>query len=185
MELPFTLETDLEKKIADDPAWQEGVVWGKPRRGHLEGQVMYHIAEVLSNIDAQCPNEQDRCRLRLIALIHDTFKYQVDETRPKVGTNHHAYLARLFATRYLDDPVLLTIIEHHDDAYHCWQLGRYKGHWQRAEKYLDQLLDSLGDAAPLYARFFYADSDTSSKDPAPREWFGQVLQRRGMQIRWC
>jgi hypothetical protein len=68
MELPFTLETDLEKSIAADPEWQEGVVWGKPRSGHLEGPIMYHIADVLKNIDHQCPSEQERNKLRLIAL---------------------------------------------------------------------------------------------------------------------
>ncbi len=54
-ELPFELETDLEKQIAADPEWQEGIDWGKPRTGHLEGPVKYHIADVLANIDRQCP----------------------------------------------------------------------------------------------------------------------------------
>ena len=51
MELPFQLETDLERKIAADPEWQQGVLWGEPRPGHNEGQVMYHIADVLTNVD--------------------------------------------------------------------------------------------------------------------------------------
>src|SRR6266700_5235887 len=115
--LPFTLETELEKRIAADPAWQEGVLWGIPRTGHLEGAIKYHIADVLANLDRQCLNDEERHFLRLVVLVHDTFKYQVDETRPRIGKNHHAYIARKFAERYVDDPVLLDIIELHDEAY--------------------------------------------------------------------
>src|SRR5689334_3385027 len=85
-ELPFTLETDLERRIAADPAWQKGVAWGIPRTGHLEGPIKYHIADVLANLDRQHLDKEERRALRLVALVHDTFKYQVDETRPKIGT---------------------------------------------------------------------------------------------------
>ena len=85
MELPFTLETPLERSIAADPEWQAGVVWGVPRAGHLEGPVMYHIADVLTNIDHACPSVTERRMLRLIALLHDTFKYKVEERNPRIG----------------------------------------------------------------------------------------------------
>lgn len=182
MEIPVTLETALERKIAGDPEWQAGVVWGEPRAGHMEGAVMYHIQDVLANIDLQAPTDQDRQQLRLVALLHDTFKYRVDEHRLKIGTNHHAYIARQFAERYIIDTALLTIIETHDEAYHCWRLGHYKGKWQHAEERIDQLITKLGDAFPLYVRFFFADSDTDSKNPEPMSWFQQLLRRRGFAI---
>ncbi|GAC1357161.1 MAG: hypothetical protein NVS2B12_15720 [Ktedonobacteraceae bacterium] len=184
MELPFTLETALEHMIAADPEWQEGVVWGEPRTGHLEGPIKYHIADLLANIDRQCPGE-DRSALRLIALVHDTFKYQVDERRPRIGSNHHGHLARVFSARYISDPVLLDIIELHDEAYHCWRLGHYKGKWQHAEERLQHLANRLGTAFPLYIRFFYVDSDTDSKDPAPMAWIEQFLTRHGFSIPGC
>jgi hypothetical protein len=159
MELPFTLETDLEKSIAADPEWQEGVVWGKPRFGHMEGPIMYHIADVLKNIDHQCPPENERANLRLIALVHDSFKYRVDESRPKIGTNHHAYIARKFAQRYIHDPVLLDIID--------------------AEERVEHLLERLETSLPLYLHFFYADSATESKNPAPVAWFDEFLLSKG------
>ena len=179
MELPFTLETDLERQIASDPEWQTGVVWGTPRYGHMEGQIQYHIADVLRNIDQQCPPPDERTLLRLIALVHDTFKYRVDETRPKIGTNHHAYIARKFAERYIHDEKILDLIELHDEAYNSWRLGAYKGKWQHAEERINTLLHKLGPMVPLYVRFFHADSKTESKDQRPVQWFEQILQARG------
>lgn len=179
MELPFTLETELERQIAADPAWQTGVVWGKPRYGHMEGQIQYHIADVLKNIDQQCPPPQERTILRLIALVHDTFKYRVDESRPKMGTNHHAYIARKFAEHYIHDESILNLIELHDEAYNSWRLGAYKGKWQHAEERVNHLLRRLGPSLPLYVRFFHADSKTESKDQRPVHWFEQILQERG------
>lgn len=179
MELPFTLETDLEKKIAADPRWQEGVVWGVPRYGHMEGAIMYHIADVLRNIDRQCPPSEERRVLRLIALVHDTFKNRVDESRPKVGNNHHAHIARKFAECYIDDPKILDIIELHDEAYNSWRLGAYKGKWHHAEERINNLLHKLGPMLPLYIRFFHADSETDSKDQAPVHWFEHILLERG------
>ena len=185
MELPFALETPLERQIAADPEWQEGVAWGEPRAGHQEGAVMYHIADVLANIDRACPPADERSALRLIALVHDTFKYRVDESKPKIGKNHHAHIARVFAERYIADPALLDIIELHDMAYHCWRVGHYRQHWQRAEEGIDHLIERLGPAFALYVRFFFADSDTESKDPAPMHWFEKVLREREVSVPLC
>ena len=44
-------ETDIENQLINDPDFKEGLFWGKPRYGHPEGKVIYHIAEVLKNID--------------------------------------------------------------------------------------------------------------------------------------
>jgi hypothetical protein len=182
MELPFKLETALEKEIATDPVWQKGVIWGKPRFGHLEGPVMYHIADVLANIDKQEIGPAERRALRLVALVHDTLKYRVDESRPKIGHNHHAYLARQFAERYIHDPVLLELIELHDEAYNSWRLFAYKGKQEHAEERLARLLQRIGPALPLYVRFFYADSATESKNQDPVIWFQQYLQRHGYAV---
>ncbi len=179
IDLPFILETDLERTIAADPAWQQGVIWGKPRFGHLEGAVQFHIADVLTNIDGQQPTPEERRKLRLIALVHDTFKYRVNELKPKMGNNHHAHIARVFAEKYIDDPVILDIIELHDEAYNSWRLGAYKGRWEHAEERIDNLLARLGSSLPLYVRFFFADSQTESKDPTPVQWFTHLLESRG------
>lgn len=185
MNLPFVLETDLERCIAADPAWQLGLDWGKPRFGHMEGPIKYHIAEVLANIDRQCTTPDERRILRLVALIHDTFKYRVDESRPKIGTNHHAYIARKFAECYISDPVLLDLIELHDEAYNSWRLGAYRDRWHHAEERVNTLLQRIGASLPLYVRFFHADSETDSKDQAPVVWFEQFLKVRGLAFPLC
>lgn len=173
--LPFTLETELERQIGADAAWQQGVWWGVPRFGHREGKVAYHIAEVLANVDRHALDPDDRRNLRLITLIHDTFKYHVDETQPKTGENHHGMIARRFAESYLQTPALLEIIELHDEAYNSWSIGYYRHNWPKAEARAKTLIARLGDLLPLYLRFYHADNETDSKDQSPLIWFKQLV----------
>jgi hypothetical protein len=42
-----------------------------------------------------------KLKLRIIAIIHDTFKYKVDRSKPKEGENHHGMLARRFAEKFI------------------------------------------------------------------------------------
>jgi hypothetical protein len=180
--LPFTLETELEARISADPAWREGILWGQPRPGHREGQVRYHIAEVLANVDQQATAPEERRALRLITLLHDTLKFRVDPARPRTGENHHGALARRFAERYLDDIAILEIVELHDEAYTSWRLGTVKGRWDRAEARAARLVERLGPRLPLYIRFFRADNRTASKERAPLLWFEQFVRERGNAV---
>ena len=82
-------ENGRETAICDDAEFQKGAMYGKPRYGHPEGAVIYHIKEVLENIDKFYNDDEDRENLRLIAISHDTFKHKVDQTKPKAGENHH------------------------------------------------------------------------------------------------
>ena len=182
MELLFQPETDLEKRICMDLEWKKGAMWGKPRPGHSEGQVIYHITEVLANVDRLASSDDERRDLRLIALIHDTFKYRVDPTKPKVGENHHAKIARRFAERYLDDMALLEIIEFHDEAFNSWRLGALKGRWSEAEARTDRLIARLGKSLLLYVRFFRADNQTASKEQDSLVWFEQLLRKKGVAV---
>lgn len=168
-------ETPLEERIVADPSWQAGAAWGTPRPGHPEGSVAAHITEVLANVDRLALDAGDRSRLRLVALVHDTFKYQVDEHRRRHGANHHAVLARRFAEHYLDDRELLTVIELHDEAYHCWRLGRHTGNWAKAEAQARALIDRLGTTLGLYLRFYQADNETGSKSQEPVTWFRKLV----------
>ena len=182
MDLPFETETELEKNICADPEWQQGIVWGIPRSGHLEGPVMYHIADVLANVDWYATTEEERRALRLIALVHDAFKYRVDLLKPKIGENHHAFIARKFAKRYIHDPALLEVIELHDEAYNSWRLGALRGKWDEAEDRANRLVARLGSSLPLYIRFFRCDNQTASKDHTPVAWFEQFLQQHGIEV---
>lgn len=172
-------ETELERSVVADPEWQEGAGWGEPRSGHPEGSVAAHIEEVLGNIDDVALDPTDRQRLRFVALIHDTFKHRVDVDRPRVGENHHAMIARKFASRYTDDTELLEVIELHDEAYNAWVKGERGGKWDAAETRAHRLLERLGPSTDFYLRFYRADNRTGSKDQAPLQWFERRISTPG------
>lgn len=182
MNLPFTLETPLERAVADDPIWQRGVAWGWPRPGHAEGKVMYHIADVLANVERYALSEDDRRDLRVITLIHDSLKYRVDPDLPRSGENHHATRARHFAERYITDERLLKIIELHDEGIHLWNRWYYTHNAEQIQSRLDRLLARLGDDWLLFVQFFRCDNDTPSKNPEPVLWFEEMLRRRGLDV---
>lgn len=171
-------ETELEARILSDPDWIEGIAWGQPRPGHPEGSVAAHVNEVLENVDQVALDRHDRERLRLVALIHDTFKHRVDRDRPRAGENHHAMIARRFAERHLDDEELLDVIELHDEAYNAWVKGDRGGRWDAAKARAERLIERLGEALPFYVRFYHADNATGSKHQAPLDWFDQLVSRR-------
>jgi hypothetical protein len=169
--LPFNLENELEQRIADDPSWREGVEWGRPRHGHPEGTIKAHVAAVLENVDSFYGDSPLRDKLRLIALIHDTFKSQVDTDRPRTGENHHAVRARRFAERFVDDHAVLDVIELHDEAFNAWQLGNRDGKWEKARARVERLIERLGDSVTLYLAFYHCDNTTQGKEPDCLEWF--------------
>ncbi|HEX6541418.1 MAG TPA: hypothetical protein VF040_06665 [Ktedonobacterales bacterium] len=182
MQLPFTLETPLEHAIAADPIWQRGIIWGWPRPGHAEGKVMYHIADVLANVERYALSPEDRRDLRLITLTHDSLKYRVDPERSRTGDNHHAMRARRFAERYITDERVLTIIELHDEGIHLWNRWHHTHDAHQIQTRLDALLERLGEDWLLFVEFFRCDNDTPSKNPQPVLWFEEMLSQRGYDV---
>ena len=177
--LPFAVESTVERQIAADPAWERGVWWGEPRPGHPEGAVAHHIADVLANVDRLFPISPDRARLRLIALVHDSFKYLVDPTRPRTGDNHHGFLAARFLERFTDDAGVLLVAQTHDDAYNAWRSGARRGDWPRAEDRGRQLMQTLGPHLGLYLDFFACDNRVEGKAPDSYDWFLALTSRQG------
>lgn len=167
-------ETDLERLILNDPNFIEGVMWGEPRNGHPEGKVLYHIRDVLDNVDRYSVLE-NREKLRLIALIHDTFKYKVDVKKPKSGENHHALIARRFAENYVNDHEILEIIELHDEASNSYRKGSRDGKWIAAEERANRLISRLGNSITLFLIFYLCDNETGDKDNSDYKWFIDLL----------
>ena len=172
-QLSFQLETELEHEITQHPEWREGIEYGRHRRGHPEGAVKSHIADVLLNVDRFFIDSPQRATLRLIALIHDTLKFRVDADRPRSGENHHAMIARRFAESFISDPAVLDVIELHDEAYNAWQCGNRDGRWDKASRRALALLDRLGDSIGLYLAFYRCDNATTGKDQNCYDWFEQ------------
>lgn len=175
-------ENELESRIVGDAEWQEGAAWGMPREGHPEGKVIFHIEQVLENVEKHASNQEERSKLRIIALIHDTFKYKVDISKPRVVDNNHAVIARKFAEKYLSDPTLLNIIELHDEAFNAWRKGNETNKWDVAEKRLRKLCDWLGPSLPLYYKFYRCDNETEDKDQACFRWFGEMIAKWGISV---
>ena len=173
----FEPETDLERRVVAEPELLEGLAWGEPRAGHPEGAVGTHVAHLLDALDQSGETGERRELLRLMALVHDSFKYQVRERLPRVGENHHAMRARRFAERFSDDERLLSAIEFHDRPYALWRKLQRRG--KLDERGFRRMMQRIGDPE-LFLRFIELDGSTEGKRPEPIEWFRDELVRRGV-----
>jgi hypothetical protein len=120
---------------------------------------------------------RERRRLRLAALVHDAFKNLAPEGGARVGgEGHHGTLAARFLERFVDDEDLIEVVRWQHEAFAAW-LGMVKcGDRRRAEQRVRELVKRLGDALPLYLRFFRADNATEGKSPDSVEWFESMLR---------
>ncbi len=173
-------ETELEYAIVNHPDFSVGLFWGEPRYGHPEGKIIYHIREVLDNIDRLSLNDADRQVLRIIALVHDTFKHKERKTIPRDWSKHHGIYARHFMEQFMEDEGILDVIELHDEAYYCWQLEKLKGNRAVANDRLSYLMSRIGDNLQLYYLFFKCDTRTGDKIQSPVKWFEKTV--RGIQL---
>lgn len=162
-------ETALEEILLQTPEFNQGLLWGRPRYGHPEGQVIFHIAEVLDNIELLTIGALEREVLRLVAIVHDTLKFKEEELRLMNDDylQHHGILARRFMERYTDNEQVLKLIELHDEAYYIWKIKDE----QRRQPLLEQLINRLGDDLQLFYAFFKCDTQTGNKTQEPISWF--------------
>ena len=156
----------------------EGCNYGKPRSGHPEGKVIFHIYEVLKNVE-KYSNSLNRNDLRTISFVHDTFKYQVDKTKPKVGENHHGYFARKFLDRFVSDLGILEVTELHDEGYNSWCDIKRRG-VEAANTRAINLADRLSESNSigLYLKFYRCDNETGDKERDNFIWFNQLLKEQ-------
>lgn len=170
-------ETELERHLLTLPEFQRGLVWGEPRFGHPEGKIALHIREVLENIECiENLSESMRRQLRLIALVHDTFKYAETRTRPRDWSKHHGVLARRFLEQYTDDRAVLEVVETHDDAYYAWLASKNENfRRENPEKTLEHLRDKVSHCLQLYYLFFKCDTQTGDKLQTPVRWLEQNM----------
>jgi hypothetical protein len=173
----FQAENERERALADDERLREGLAWGMPRKGHPEGSVGAHVADLLRTIEGWDLPAATRSELRFIALAHDSLKGEVKDWMPKTGENHHAMRARRLAERYTDDERLLATIEQHDRPYAIWRKMRRK-RGRLDERAFDQMLERIPDRK-LFLRFVELDGSTEGKDPEPVRWFREELEKRG------
>jgi hypothetical protein len=166
----FRAESSRERALARAPELLEGLAWGAPRFGHPEGRVGVHVAQILARIERDGPLRAD---LRLVALLHDSFKYLVQPGLPYTPENDHAVLARRFAERVCEDERVLETIERHDEPYWIWHNS---GGDPRA---LEAILGRIPDRT-LYLRFVQLDAATEGKDASLLAWLRHVLGARSL-----
>jgi HD domain len=170
-------ESQLEQKLLTIAEFRTGLFWGIPRFGHPEGKVVYHVKDVLDNIN-KLPHQtqQHREQLRVIAYVHDTFKYQESAGRePHDWSTHHAVLARRFMENHSTDTSILNIIQWHDEAYYCWRLSEIYRNPSDAEERFEKLKAKIGNHMPLYYLFFLCDTRIGGKNQAPVKWVEERL----------
>jgi hypothetical protein len=171
-DLPFSLDTDAERRLALDPDWIAGIEWGMPRRGHPEGRVALHIAQVLGNLERLGLSPADAARLRLAAIAHDSFKHLVDRESPRTPPNEHGHIAAAHLAAVTGDARLLDLVALHDDGYRAWRASLAGRHDQAAER-LAAVAAAMGPELPLYLAFAWADGATGDKDQAPIYWLAE------------
>ena len=171
----FTPESPLEAELVADADLQRGLRWGRPRKAHPEGRIGNHVADLLEEIDRAGESGERRSLLRVVALLHDSFKGDVKRWLPRTGENHHATRARRFAERYSDDERVLATIELHDRPYNIWRKMKRKGRLD--EDALDDVLGSVPDH-DLFLRFIEIDGSSEAKDEEPIRWLRAEMARR-------
>lgn len=177
IEIIIQPETILERSIVSNKDFVAGLIWGKPRKGHPEGEVIYHIGHVLNNIN-KYSNSENRYKLRLIALIHDTFKYKVNSELPKSKENNHAFFAYKFAEKYIEDKDVLQVILLHDEAFNSWSEGNNTGDWISANHRVDHLIEMLSTNIILYLLFYQCDNETGNKNAECFTWFSNLVMHK-------
>ena len=164
---------ELERRILADPKVQMGLRWGEPRSGHPEGRVENHVEFLLESIDRLEESTVTKDKLRILAILHDTFKFEVDITKSQVGENHHGMKARLFAENYIQDQEILKILELHDRYHSLWRKSEKKGRFLEIE--FKELVTQIRDME-LYLKFMQLDSSTPGKAPKSSKWFEAKLK---------
>lgn len=168
-------EDEMEWDLLKEPDFIKGLHWGFPRYGHPEGKVLLHVREVLDNIEKLDLEVKIRQKMRLIAIVHDTFKFLEDKGEARDWSRHHGLLARQFLEKRVDNKLVLDIIELHDEAYYIWCLKFYHQQIASAHHRLNLLQRRFGDNLQYYYLFFKCDTRTGDKNQTPLRWFESTM----------
>jgi hypothetical protein len=169
-------ENKEEADLLASPEVQEGMHWGRPRYGHPEGEVFRHVREVLDNIEQVVVPAEERAILRLVAFIHDAFKYIEPKGSPRDWSKHHSLLAAQFMEKRGANSTLLKLIAWHDEAYYIWRMMYPYQQPIQGQVRLEHLLHVLENDLQLYYIFFKCDTSTGDKNSAPLKWFEKSVK---------
>jgi hypothetical protein len=156
----------VERALLDEPELRRGWAWGAPRDGHPEGAVGNHVAAMLAAI---APDDPLRADLRLLTLLHDTFKFRVRGGEPWSPDNDHADMARAFAARHGCPLRIARTLELHDAPYWVW-------HRRGGDRALLAEILARAPDRELLIRFVELDASTKGKNPSFLAWFQAAVR---------
>jgi len=174
---------DIVEKIIADPRYQKNIEYGKPRAGHPEGKVKFHIAELEDNLEKLALHgisKEQYWKLKFLIHVHDTFKADARPDVQILSPNSHASLARKFAAEFTTDEDLLNMIQLHDVNYALWKQFIATGSYDLER--LDNLLTTIQDW-DLFLMFLIIDGSTRGKERSKLIWFVQeVAKHKNMTV---
>ena len=163
--------------ITSDTRYQRNLDWGEPRRGHPEGTVRAHIADVdrnLATLRAKL-SDTDYWRLRVLIHTHDTFKGEAERRVPITAPGSHASLARAFLAEFCDDTDMQAMVQYHDEPFALWR--QFKSKRKFNQERLTALLTAIDDWN-LFLAFNIVDGCTEGKGREPLRWLFQQVAGR-------
>jgi hypothetical protein len=161
--------------VIADPRYQRNLDWGEPRRGHPEGTVRAHIAEIERNLETleSKLTDADVWKLKLLIHTHDSFKADSKRGVPINDPASHASLARSFLAEFCQDEDLLAMVQFHDEPFALWRQVQSKGTYNQHR--MDSLIVNIRDWN-LFLAFSIIDGCTPGKSRQPLEWLFAELK---------
>ena len=168
----------IYERIVQSPFYEEGVKYGKPRRGHEEGTVAKHIEELENNLEylnhsLSLPYDL-YWKLMVLIHVHDTFKGVAKRDSPILDPENHASLAKKFLEDFTDDQDMLNITQFHDLSYAVYKKMKATGRFDEAK--LQHGLKQIKDL-DLLLLFSIIDGCTASKGREKIIWFVEEVNR--------
>ncbi|MCI0609827.1 MAG: hypothetical protein L0Z71_12290 [Anaerolineae bacterium] len=168
---------EIVQQIMTDARYLKNIEYGRPRPGHPERKVKYHIAELEENLETLKSRgiaEDQYWKLKFLIHVHDTFKAEAVPDSAILHPNSHASLARKFASEFTDDTDLLNMIQYHDVNFALWKQFSGTGFYDTAR--FSTLLETIMDW-DLFLMFLILDGSTSGKDPVKIRWFIKEVRK--------
>lgn len=164
---------NILEQILSDERYQRNIDWGEQRKGHPEGTVRGHIAELERNLDSLRDKftTEDQVRLQILIHTHDSFKGDAKQGVPITHPESHASLAAAFLAEYCEDSDLLNMVQFHDEPYALWKKQLKRGDISERLRNLVSLIDDWN----LFLGFLIIDGCTEGKSRDPLNWFFDVI----------
>jgi hypothetical protein len=160
---------EIFEYVTNDERYMRNLDWGRPRKGHPEGTVRAHIAELEKNLKRINPDtsSDEHWKLKILIHVHDSFKAEAIPDVPIINSKSHASIAAAFLRNHCSDADLVNMVQYHDEPYALWRQTRQKGAYNKER--LKILISKIQDWR-LFLTFNAIDGVTAGKSIEPLQW---------------